>query len=162
MGFTQQLLAVFYSFAALFVGLWLLAGCLLSLVGGWHALAKLYRSDAENSGKRFPGATMVVGPGVVTLNYRSCMVIRVDPAGLFLSVFLPFRFFHPPLLIPWNAVSDCRRERFWLMRCTRIELIEPELQLGFLSKAGDEIYRVWQQHRDPAAEKTPALADARE
>jgi hypothetical protein len=141
----SQHLLVFYSFVALFICFWLVMGCLLSLLGGWHSLAKAYRNNAKSSGKSFSFAKMLLGTGSMPMSYRSCMTIRLDSIGMSLSVFLPFRFFHPPLLIPWNAVSSCRQERFWFMKCTAIELLDPQMQMLFLGKAGKEIYEYWEK-----------------
>ena len=141
----SQHLIVFYSFVAAGISFWLIIECILSLVSGWHSLSKLYRSNAKSSGKRFSAATMLLGSGLMPLSYRSCMIIRVDQAAISLSVFPLFRFFHPKLLIPWSAVSSCRQERFWFFECTSIDLIEPQIQMRFLGKAGKEILQNWRE-----------------
>src|SRR6266496_2847340 len=45
-------------FFPLFIGGWLAISCFLSLIGGWHALAKRYRSTISSSGKLFSFASM--------------------------------------------------------------------------------------------------------
>jgi hypothetical protein len=145
----SQHLIVFYSFVAVVIGFWLILGCLLASFGGWHSLSKLYRSNAKSSGTRFSFATMLLGSGSMPLSYRSCMIIRVDRNAISLSVYPPFRFFHPKLLIPWSVVSSCRQERFWFLKCTSIDLTEPHIRLRFLGKAGKEINECWQEKTMP-------------
>ena len=127
-------------FFPLFIGGWLAISCFLSVIGGWHALAKRYRSTMSTSGKLFSFASMGLGRGFFPVSYRSCLFVRLDSAGIGLSVFPLFRFFHPKLFIPWSAVSDCKRERFWFMDCTAVYVSEPQTRMLFRGRLGREIY----------------------
>jgi hypothetical protein len=42
-------------------------------------------------------------------NYNSVLHVGVQPEGLHLSVMALFRVGHPPLLIPWDEITDVRR-----------------------------------------------------
>jgi hypothetical protein len=53
---------------------------------------------------------------VFPVNYGNCLFATVGRRGLALSILLPFRFMHPPLVIPWSAVERCEQVRFWLLR----------------------------------------------
>jgi hypothetical protein len=127
-------------FFPLFIGGWLAISCFLSLIGGWHALAKRYRSTMSASGRLLSFASMELGRGFFPVSYRSCLFARLDSAGIGLSVFPLFRFFHPKLFIPWSAVSDCKRERFWFMDCTAVYVSEPQTRMLFRGRLGREIY----------------------
>jgi hypothetical protein len=127
-------------FFPLFIGGWLTICCFISLIGGWHALAKRYRSTSRTSGTLFSFASMGLGRGFFPVSYRSCLFVRLDSTGIALSVFPLFRFFHPKLVIPWSAVSDCKRERFWFMDCTAVYVSEPQTRMLFRGKLGREIY----------------------
>jgi len=127
-------------FLHLFITGWLAICCFLSFVGGWHALAKKYRSTARGSGELFSFASMGLGSGLFPVSYRSCLFVRLDSTGIALSVFPLFRFFHPRLSIPWSAVSDCKRERFWFMSCTAVYVSEPQTRMRFFGRVGREIY----------------------
>jgi hypothetical protein len=127
-------------FFPLFIGGWLAICCFLSFIGGWHTLAKRYRSTMSISGKLFSFASMGLGHGFFPVSYRSCLFVRLDSTGIALSVFPLFRFFHPKLLIPWSAVSDCKRERFWFMDCTAVYVSEPQTRMLFRGRLGREIY----------------------
>ena len=127
-------------FFPLFIGAWLGISCFLSIIGGWYALAKRYRSTTRNSGKPFYFASMGLGRGLSPVSYRSCLFVHLDSSGIALSVFPLFRFFHPKLFIPWSAVSDCRRERFWFMDCTAVYVSDPQTRMLFRGRLGREIY----------------------
>jgi len=127
-------------FLPLFIGGWLAITCLLSLLGGWHSLARKYRSTSRYSGKLFYFASMGLGRGFFPVGYGRCLFVRLNSDGLALSVFPLFRFFHPKLFIPWSAVSDCKRERFWFVNCTAVYVSEPQTRLLFHGRLGREIY----------------------
>jgi hypothetical protein len=40
--------------------------------------------------------------------------------GLAVSILWPFRFMHPPLLLPWSAIERCEETRFWLVRVVAV------------------------------------------
>ena len=127
-------------FFPLFIGGWLAISCFLSLLGGWHALAKRYRTTISTSGKLFPFASMGLGRGLFPVSYSNCVFVRLDSTGISLSVFPLFRFFHPKLFIPWSAVSDCRRERFWFMDCTAVYVSQPKTRMLFRGRLGRKIH----------------------
>jgi hypothetical protein len=130
-------------FLLLFAGAWLAISCFLSFVGGWQALAKRYRATSRtSSGKLFPFASMGVGYGLLPSSYSNCLFVRVDSAGIALSILPLFRFFHPKLFIPWSAVSDCRHERFWFMDCVAVYISEPRIRMMFRGRLGKEIYEI--------------------
>src|SRR5436309_12401220 len=98
-------------FPFIFVGAWVGISLLLSWIGGWRALAGRYRATQRFTGVRFwmKSAGMCWG-----VSYRSSVYLGANSSCLFLSVFLPFRAGHPPLLIPWSDISFSR-ERGWLL-----------------------------------------------
>ena len=85
-------------FFPLFIGGWLVMLCLLSFLGGWHALAGKYRSTARSSGKLFSFASLGLGRGFGPVSYGHCLFVRFDSAGIGLSVFPLFRFFSPTVV----------------------------------------------------------------
>jgi hypothetical protein len=137
---------VYCWFVPLFICFWLFLSAFLSFVGGWQTLAKHYRSKRRRSGELFSFSTMILGSAFFPMSYRACMMIRIDSEGIALSVFPLFRFFHPSLFIPWNAVVACRQERFWLLKCATLELTEPQLYIRFLGKVGEEIIKLWNEN----------------
>jgi hypothetical protein len=102
--------------AAGFIVSWLLIGSLLSVIGGWYALARRFRSDDDIDAERFRFRSGGIGWGVFPVNYGNCLFATVGRRGRALSILLPFRFMHPPLVIPWSAVERCEPMRMWLSR----------------------------------------------
>jgi len=127
-------------FFPLFIGGWLAISCFLSLIGGWHSLARKYRSTASSSGKLYSFASLGLGRGFGPVSYRSCLFVRFDAEGIALSVFPLFRFFHPRLFIPWSAVSDCKQERHWFMNFTAVYVSDSPIRILFRGQLGREIY----------------------
>jgi hypothetical protein len=100
-----------YAFVALFPVLWFAICELLAFVGGWRRLAEHY----PHSGPA-PAETARFRSGRVGwVNYNNCLIVGAAPTGLYLSVLLPFRPGHAPLLIPWNDVR-AEPEGGWLKR----------------------------------------------
>ncbi len=97
-------------FPIFFVGLWCGICMLISRIGGWHRLAAQFATRRPPSGSRF----IMEGGRVGWARYRGCLTIYTSPDGLYLSVWLPFRPGHPPLLIPWAFVRNVTtRQILW-------------------------------------------------
>jgi hypothetical protein len=97
-------------FLVAFTALWLLICALLAEVGGWSELAGLYREPeamVRAPVQSFGMATLDLRRGWFPLpaNYSNCAIVEVAPAGLHLRTWRPFRFRHPPLLIPWSQIE---------------------------------------------------------
>ncbi len=90
-------------FLPVFIVGWLAISFLLGVISGWHRLGKVYRRP---EGARPTTVAQFQSIHMKLVGYRSCVTVGVDPAGLFLSVYLPFRFGHPPLLVPWDAIES--------------------------------------------------------
>ena len=83
---------------------------MLSIIGGWHRLAKKYATKAKPEGKRF----YMVSGRVGIVSYGNCLNVVVGESGLYLSMFPIFRAFHSPLLIPWHDLHGFREWPSWL------------------------------------------------
>jgi hypothetical protein len=92
------------------------------VIGGWAALAKRYRATNAPPGKQFSFQSAQLGMA----NYGSCLTIVVSADGLYLSVFPPFRFGHPPILIPWAEIHNLKEKRIlWLWRMVEMQVGTP-------------------------------------
>ncbi len=106
--YSLPILAVFVA-----VG-WCLILISVSVVSGWHQLARKFSAISEPYGE-----ANAVGPFFYSVYLRFCghygSVIRMVAArdALYLSVLLPFRPGHPPLCIPWNEIKLGRAKMFW-------------------------------------------------
>ena len=103
------------AFAAIFpfyfLGLWLLVGSIISFVGGWFSLAKVYRARVPFNGVKWGGQS---GQMRRLTNYHNVLTLGVSQQGLYLASMLLFRFMHPPLLVPWSEIK-VRKSKGWFV-----------------------------------------------
>jgi hypothetical protein len=83
-----------------FAGFWFGVSQMLASLSGWRELAVSYAAKSHVNGR-----AKSTGGRVGSVAYNGCLRVGVDPAGLSVCVFLPFRPGHSPLLIPWSHVS---------------------------------------------------------
>lgn len=109
----MQSLPAWVSVAAVplgFVVVWCVVVALVSLLGGWWQLGRRYASARPLPGRvtRFESATLrwLVG-------YNAMLTVGVDEGGVHLAVFWPFRFLHPPLYLPWEAIEVTPYQRLF-------------------------------------------------
>ena len=96
-------------FPVYFVALWLLVGAIISHVGGWFSLSKIYRTRVPFSGGEWGGQS---GQMRWLANYNNVLTLGANQEGLYLASMFLFRFMHPPLLIPWSEI-EVRRSKRW-------------------------------------------------
>lgn len=134
-------------FVPAFVVFWLMICGLLSLLGGWYELAQRFKSADGFDGERFYFKSGAIGWRSFPVSYGSCLFATVGPRGIALSILLPFRFLHPPLLIPWSAVSRCERVRFWFMNQVAVQVTGFNRRLLFGGALGRRIFEEWTRAR---------------
>lgn len=84
------------------VGLWLLVCFIVSHLGGWSSLARIYRSEKPFDGQTWHGCS---GFFKFFGSYRRTLTLGANSEGLYIAVLALFRLAHPPLYIPWSEVS---------------------------------------------------------
>ena len=82
-----------------FVAGWCLISLLISAMG-WMGLAARYRTRAPATGRIY-----AVQSGDIGARYTGVLIFGIQPDGLRMSVLLPFRVGHPPLLVPWSDID---------------------------------------------------------
>ena len=97
-------------FPVYFVTLWFLVATIISFVGGWFSLSKLYRTQAPFNGAKWRGQS---GQMRWLTNYNRVLTLGASQEGLYLACVFLFRFMHPPLLIPWSEIK-ARRKKGWV------------------------------------------------
>jgi hypothetical protein len=123
-----------------FVVWWCLICLAIAHVGGWRKLAKKYRTDRLVDGQLLRFVSMQIGYFPTMGSYRQVIFVSLSPEGLGLSLFLPFRCGHPPLLIPWSAITECKREKQFFWDVTALYLQDPATRLFFYRKKSEDIY----------------------
>lgn len=98
---------------------------LISRLGGWALLARRFRTDEPFYGESWSWQS---GQFRGWCNYNRCLTVGVSPEALYLSVLLPFRLFHPPLLIPWREIEvETGKAMFGLYDTARFRMGTEEL-----------------------------------
>lgn len=127
----------FVLFLMFFTAVWLFVCFILSRVGGWEKLAKVYRYDGTFSGERWRFRSCKINEYA---NYNNCLTFGVNPKGLYMKVLPLFSFHHPPLLIPW---TDIREEKVEGMIFTYLELTftgVPEVRIRIIESLGEKLF----------------------
>jgi hypothetical protein len=105
---TSILLTVGLIFLIVWPGVLTLVGWL----GGWRRLARRYPATEKPGGRVYRFQTIRLGGA----NYGNAVTIDVGDRGVFLSVFWPFRFGHPNILIPWSELNVSSPPTGWIKR----------------------------------------------
>jgi hypothetical protein len=95
--------------AVAFPVLWFSVLGAISAFSGWSMLARRYRTTgpAPFDARRFLSGSLG------SVRFNNALTVGHSPNGLYLSVLLPFRPFHPPLLVPWASVHQNPPGRSW-------------------------------------------------
>jgi hypothetical protein len=109
-------------FFLFFLVMWMGISGLLAVVGGWSSLATLYRANSPAEGERFYFRSGSLGHRSFPVSYSGCLFPTINSQGLYLSIFLLFRFLSPPLFIPWSKVESIDLKRFLFFRYVVITL----------------------------------------
>lgn len=107
----------------LFVIVSVLVGSTLAGAGGWRALASRFPGTSTPSPQsaRFRFASMRTAGGPVgSASYQSCVTIGVGEQGISLALWAPLGLFHPPILLPWDAVEQCQTVEAYGNRITKL------------------------------------------
>jgi hypothetical protein len=143
---TTLVILIVVGFLVIFPLFWCGVVGLLSTVGGWGRLAAAYPgTGSEVVTERFD----LAGGSVGVVSYRSTLKVGVGEWGVGLSVLLPFRFMHPPIAIPWEAVQSCGDARFAFWSGSELRLHSGQ-RIMLWGPAGAAIREAWAR-REAAA-----------
>lgn len=89
-----------------------------ALIGfiAWRPLAQCFVFTDPIEGDKIPFSQIAVN-GV---NYKSSVLLRACPMGLYMKAIFLMRFNHPPMLIPWNAIVAIEKKTFVVARYTLV------------------------------------------
>ena len=118
----------------------LFISAILSKRSGWRRIATRFPYKNITDHKKYHFVRMSFGTGSLPVAYGGCIIVRLSPHGLGLSVIFLIRFLHPPIFIPWSEVSRCSREYTSLYDVTKIWIRNEENVLSFYGKVGENIY----------------------
>jgi hypothetical protein len=125
----------------------------ISIVGGWHNLAKRFRQEettfrisgeARGTLEKFRWSSLKMGPKFFPTNYGNCITVTLSDDGIGLKVMLLFRPLHPPLLIPWSAIESIETgQELLLFERTSIQIQGLANPIRIYGRAGQAIERYW-------------------
>ncbi len=90
----------------IFIGMWLAILYVLSIMSGWQWLAESYRFRGKYQGQ----ISSMQSGSIGLLSANHCLRIGTGDQGLYLGMILPFRLWHPSLVVPWSDVVVGRRK----------------------------------------------------
>ena len=117
-------------FPFVFAAFWCFVLMIISFVGGWHSLAGTFRATQPPSGRKFSGESGRLG----WANYNGVLTVYVSQEGLYLSVMVLFKPWHPVLLIPWSAIHEIKSAKFFWMTLVSFDVGSPKLARIKLNK----------------------------
>lgn len=144
---SQTLSALFPLFV---VAMWLFVTGLLAETGGWRDLALLYR-DPDGAARAPLESFWMASLGLrsgwfqVPMSYANCVIVEVSEAGLHLRMWLPFRFRHPPLLIPWTQMGQPIPGRILFFRTLTVQPRGVGTRIDLYGGPARAVERVWHQ-----------------
>jgi len=103
MNFQHQLAAHLLVFFTLYpVGLFCAISYLTSWLCGWRLLARHFRANEPFYGESWSWQSARFRRWC---SYNNCLTVGANQEHFYLSILLPFRLFHPALLIPWQEIE---------------------------------------------------------
>ena len=112
-------------FFFLFIAQWALVSYIISLLSGWTELSRRFRdASAYHS---YQWLFQSVRMRTIFGSYSNCVNLGADETGLYMAVFRPFRFSHPPLFIPWSEIQVAAYNQGLLFRSRKLFLGRQEL-----------------------------------
>jgi len=134
------------SFAAYFIAVWASVGFVIGQVSGWALLSHRFRDRAtfQSYQWQFQSARMRTLWG----NYHNVIKFGADETGLYMSVSLPFRVGHAPLLIPWEEIQVSTGVRGLLFKSRKLLLGRQEsipllISISLADKIQSAAGRAW-------------------
>jgi uncharacterized membrane protein YobD (UPF0266 family) len=84
--------------------LWVLSLFLFSKAS-WSKMSNIYKSKHVFYGNNYGKLHARIND----LNYASRLYLNYNEEGIHLSVVKRYRLFHPPVFIPWNEISEIKK-----------------------------------------------------
>lgn len=127
-----------------FIAISVLYGGAMAGMGGWRTLAERYPMPVAPplEEERFRFASMRTAWGLFgTAAYQGCVEIGVSVGGYSLALWAPFRLFHAPIFIPWEAVEKCRSIEWYRGTQLAQNKVRDGVELSVTGRAGAALIR---------------------
>jgi len=131
-------------FALFFGGIFYLV-CFIISARGWGKYVPDYSTEepAPPQAESASWQSIMIGGGPMPANYRNAVTVARDGEGIYLKMAAFFRPFHPPLFIPWNAITTVEKKPVIAGHYIAVQ-VEGLPPLVFFKKLGEAILADWQ------------------
>jgi hypothetical protein len=136
-------------FLIFFFGMWCATSLLTGKMSGWGTLGRRFSSTLPFPSQTWHWKSARMRWGA---NYKSCLTVGADPAGLYLSSLFFFRIGHPALFVPWTEISLRGRRKILFIEFVELQLGREE-HIPFVIRAG-----LADQIRSAAASSWPVVS----
>jgi hypothetical protein len=106
-----------------FIALWVGIVMLMSLIGGWRRLARLYRAERPAGGNATPYVTGMIGMA----RYKRLLTVTTNENGMFIEIRWIFRIGHPPLFLPWRDIRNARKIHLFYWEFVGFDIGNPKV-----------------------------------
>lgn len=121
-------------------GLWIFMSFMLSLIGGWRALSDNYLADGPFEGSNRAWQSISVYYFVFyPVSYGNMVTMGASDKLVNLSVWFPFRLFHPPISIPYSEMRGVERRILFIKTIVIRAEKNPNVKIGISKKQADWI-----------------------
>ena len=118
------LLFVLVVFPIFFTALWIGITLLMSFIGGWGRVAKVYAAtERPDGGAELKNVTGMFG----VARYKFVLTVITTDAGIYIENRKVFRAGHPPLFIPFPAISNARTQTLFFWEYVAFQVGDPAL-----------------------------------
>ncbi|MFN8392206.1 MAG: hypothetical protein U0136_18080 [Bdellovibrionota bacterium] len=124
--------------------LWTAIVSLVAKLSGWSELGKRFAGERPQLAAktfRFASGSINRGDGtsVFSANYRTCLDVSLSADAIGLEVMFPFRFKHPPVVIPWGAFRAIRDDSSRFVKRTTFVVADPRITISLIGRVGVEV-----------------------
>lgn len=117
-------LFILIAFPIFFSALWIGITLLMSFIGGWGRVAKVYAAVGEPPQGRVLKHVM----GMFGMaRYKHVLTVITTDTGLYIENRKVFRPGHPPLFIPFTAITYARKQTLFFWEFVAFEIGNPPL-----------------------------------
>jgi len=130
-------LIIIAAFVIWFSSIWIAVLSLLSIIGGWKTLSRIYPlslNGRESNTVKYSMSSMRMG----FVNYRSCVTISFTGTGIILETMKIFSIMHKPIFIPYTKISGIKKGKLFFSTYT--SFIVENKKIVIYGKAGDELF----------------------
>ncbi len=110
-----------FLFFPIFIGIWLVATTVLSVMSGWFALMRRFPDRPEIARITLRGQSGTMG----IVNFNGILTLSACAGGLRVGVWRIFAPFSTPFFVPWDQITVTRGQRlFWKVATFNLGKVE--------------------------------------